>query len=224
MTNETAWREAVLRLLNWVEPIAGDNCDKKASEEELASLEAVKSLLQSPSQPVVAEAVNWKDMSWEERYRNLLQEYRELSDRACEYAAAHPQASPPPVQSERAGEPVGLREALGRIISLPTKEWSIDTAKSIARAALAHSQPDTQDHIAGKMVAALTSELATVKKRLESAEDALRPFAMALHEWGDDAGQPDRWNVWEHPIANGVTLGDFRSAAHFLQEQEKQNG
>lgn len=86
------------------------------------------------------------------------------------------------------------------------------------------ARPSDIEIEAASHIRSLTTELATVKKRLESAEDALRPFAMALHEWGDDAGQPDRWNVWEHPIANGVTLGDFRSAAHFLQEQEKQNG
>ena len=41
---------------------------------------------------------------------------------------------------------------------------------------------------------------------------ALKPFSQSIEEWGDDLGQPDRWDVWEHPIAIGVTIGDFRQA------------
>lgn len=43
--------------------------------------------------------------------------------------------------------------------------------------------------------------------------EALAPFATALSDWGDDSRQPDRWNTWEHPLAIGVTIGDFRRAA-----------
>lgn len=52
--------------------------------------------------------------------------------------------------------------------------------------------------------------------RIEALEAALRPFAKAVDDWGDDQGQPDRWDTSEHPIAYNVTLGDFRRARNTL--------
>lgn len=49
---------------------------------------------------------------------------------------------------------------------------------------------------------------------------ALKPFAKALDDWGDDQGQPDRWNIWEHPTASGITLGDLRRARAAIQLAE----
>lgn len=60
------------------------------------------------------------------------------------------------------------------------------------------------------------TEAATALEALSARErvlrEALKPFATALDDWGDDTGQPDRWTAWEHPIAMNVTLGDFRRA------------
>src|ERR1051325_4590617 len=48
--------------------------------------------------------------------------------------------------------------------------------------------------------------------RIAELEEALRPFKRAMEDWGDDNGQPDRWNIWEHPVAMNITLGDLRRA------------
>lgn len=52
----------------------------------------------------------------------------------------------------------------------------------------------------------------TDSELIERLEAALKPFADAIDEWGDDTDQPDRWTTWEHPVAMCVTLGDFRRA------------
>ena len=138
-----------------------------------------------------------------------------------EQCLAHPQASPPPVQSEV------TRDGLCRLIEAHCPERGDhghpigSQVEALAGAILAHSQPDTQDHVAdaGKMVAALTSELATVKQRLESAEGLLNRMAVAacalnVATDGQAAFEAERRSVLH--FAQQVSI--------FLQEQEKQNG
>lgn len=42
--------------------------------------------------------------------------------------------------------------------------------------------------------------------------EALRPFADALDEWGDDPEVGDDATLWEHPLGMCITTGDFRRA------------
>lgn len=53
--------------------------------------------------------------------------------------------------------------------------------------------------------------------RIEALGAGLRPFKRAIDDWGDDARQPDRWNIWEHPTATGITLGDLRRARDLVK-------
>jgi len=53
--------------------------------------------------------------------------------------------------------------------------------------------------------------------REEIYEAALKPFADALHDWGDDPASYDWSDAWEHPIAMNVTVGDFRRAASAIE-------
>jgi hypothetical protein len=46
----------------------------------------------------------------------------------------------------------------------------------------------------------------------ERYRQALKPFAKALDDWGDEPGHPDSRTAWDHPIGMNVTLGDFRKA------------
>jgi hypothetical protein len=72
--------------------------------------------------------------------------------------------------------------------------------------------------------AVLTEENARLSKERDMAVEALRPFASALDEWGEDKGQPDRWDVYEHPIAQCVKLGAFRCARATLAQLEASKG
>lgn len=66
------------------------------------------------------------------------------------------------------------------------------------------------------------AEIASLKQRLESAEEALRPFAVAADDLDDD--HKDGADIWEASASLDITAGDLRRARTFLQEQEKQNG
>ncbi len=46
--------------------------------------------------------------------------------------------------------------------------------------------------------------------------EALAPFVDALDDWGDDTAYLDRSNIWEHPVALGITIGDLRAARKAL--------
>ncbi len=56
------------------------------------------------------------------------------------------------------------------------------------------------------------TEADVAREQIAQLREALEPFARALDEWMDDPQQPDHWNTWEHPLAIGVTIGDFRRA------------
>jgi hypothetical protein len=67
-------------------------------------------------------------------------------------------------------------------------------------------------------------DLCHLLDRAEQAEEALRPFADAVTEWGDDINHPDQRDVWEHPIAMLVTLGAFRLARATLAPKASDAG
>lgn len=61
-------------------------------------------------------------------------------------------------------------------------------------------------------------DIRAVITSLERAREALKPFAQALHEWGDDPEQ-ERRDIWEHPLSMLVGLSDFRAARQALAEE-----
>lgn len=58
----------------------------------------------------------------------------------------------------------------------------------------------------------LQSKLDEALSRIARLEEALEPFAKALDDWGDEPEQNDRRNLYEHPAAIGIGLGDLRRA------------
>lgn len=63
-------------------------------------------------------------------------------------------------------------------------------------------------------------DLIAQAERANALEAALRPFAQALDDWGDEAEQPDNTNAWEHPISLDLTIGDFRRAHAALEQKD----
>lgn len=58
--------------------------------------------------------------------------------------------------------------------------------------------------------------LVAALSKTEALVDALRPFAKALEEWGDEPNQQNVRDLWDHPLAMNITLGDFRRARNKL--------
>jgi hypothetical protein len=61
-------------------------------------------------------------------------------------------------------------------------------------------------------IASLTAERDAALARCEEMREALEPFAKALDDWGDEPEQSDRRNLYEHPAAIGIGIGDLRRA------------
>ncbi len=80
------------------------------------------------------------------------------------------------------------------------------------------SSPSADNIRRGVRAALEAVSLTTLQAERDRYRVALEAFVTALEDWGDDTGQPDCWEVWEHPIAMGVTLGDFRRARTALSD------
>lgn len=59
---------------------------------------------------------------------------------------------------------------------------------------------------------AILDAAAALHQGRDKAVEALRPFAKALDDWGDDKTHPDTGDLWEHPAAMLITVGDLRGA------------
>lgn len=57
--------------------------------------------------------------------------------------------------------------------------------------------------------------------KLKPVVEALRPFADAVEECGIDETDPQKISVWEHPIAQLVSVEDFMRAAAALRSLEE---
>lgn len=66
--------------------------------------------------------------------------------------------------------------------------------------------------------AAQGPEAATTIARLV---EALRPFANALDDWGDDPAVGDDATLWEHPMGMCISTGDFRRARALTGEIDR---
>nr|WMC99291.1 hypothetical protein RAR13_11600 [Aminobacter aminovorans] len=61
------------------------------------------------------------------------------------------------------------------------------------------------------------------EKRIAELETALAPFAEASKDF--DAECLDQWDIWEHPAALNITVGDLRRALSArLLNKEDRNG
>jgi len=62
------------------------------------------------------------------------------------------------------------------------------------------------------LLAEARARITTIVAQRDSALEALKPFAEAMHDAGDDGLIGDHINAWESPMAMSVTYGDFRAA------------
>ncbi len=70
------------------------------------------------------------------------------------------------------------------------------------------------------LVRDMKDRITDLTRQLTEAREVLKPFAKAVAEWGDDTDQSGLKDVWEHPIAMLVTIGDFRRAFAALNPEQ----
>lgn len=73
-------------------------------------------------------------------------------------------------------------------------------------------------------IRSLIQSLSLLQEENEALRAGLEPFAKALADGGDDESQPDDRDIWEHPIAMLITLGDLRRARAVSLIEERSHG